>query len=260
MHSTNLVGVPTGLLASTAFNGHPLPLSISGAREMNPGLFRVLNAAPDQAEAAQVFRHYMEMLFDLVPAVDDARPRRFRSSYLKLLEGWGFDSNSAQGAVLKGWVESRFGLSPSFHKSVLGRFPSHAWMSYIEEKMGNRFHNNSINLQLDLLYEYCQWALARFWRPGQRHVTLYRGVNCWEEVEHNPPPRRAGSFITRLNNLVSFSFSRARADEFGDWILEAQVPLVKILFYNDLLARHPLKGEAECLVIGGEYEVSAAYV
>lgn len=260
MHSTNLVGVPTGLLASTAFNAHPLSLSISGAREMNPGLFRVLNAAPDQAEAAQVFRHYMEILFDLVPGVDDARPRRFRSSYLKLLEGWGFDSNSAQGAVLKGWVESRFGLLPSFHKSVLGRFPSHAWMSYIEEKMGNRFHINSINLQLDLLYEYCQWALARFWRPGQRHVTLYRGVNCWEEVEQNPPPRRAGSFITRLNNLVSFSFSRARADEFGDWILEAQVPLVKILFYNDLLARHPLKGEAECLVIGGEYEVSAAYV
>ena len=37
--------------------------------------------------------------------IDDA-------SYLKLLQGWGLDSNSAAGAVLKGWVESRFGIVP----------------------------------------------------------------------------------------------------------------------------------------------------
>ena len=235
MHSTNLVGIPTGLLASTAFNAHPLPLSISGAREMNPGLFRLLDTTPDLAEAAQVFRHYMEMLFELRPAADDGRPRRFRSSYLKLLEGWGFDSNSAQGAVLKGWVESRFGLLPNYHKSILGRYPSNAWMHYIEEKMGSRFHNNSINLQLDLLYEYCQWALTRFWRAGQRHVTLFRGVNCWEEVDKiAAAPYRPLHHAAQQPGVVQL---RARADEFGDWILEAQVPLVKIL-YNDLLSRH----------------------
>ena len=32
-HSTNLVGVPTGLLASVAFNEFPIPLHISGTRE-----------------------------------------------------------------------------------------------------------------------------------------------------------------------------------------------------------------------------------
>ena len=126
--------------------------------------------------------------------------------------------------------------------------------------MGSRFHNNCINVQLDLLFEFCQWAISRFWRPGQRHVTLYRGVNRWEELERRPPPSRSGHFVTELNNLVSFSFNRARADEFGDWILEVQVPACKVLFFNDLISRHPLQGEAECLVIGGEYEVMAAYV
>jgi NAD+--dinitrogen-reductase ADP-D-ribosyltransferase len=58
---------------------------------------------------------------------------------------------------------------------------------------------------------------------------------------------------------VSFSFSRERADEFGAWILKAEVPVVKLLFFNDLLPRHPLKGEGEALVIGGDYLVSASY-
>ena len=107
--------------------------------------------------------------------------RRFRSSYLRLLQDWGFDSNSPAGAVLKGWVESRFGLFPTFHKEVLGRFPSPGWIGYVEEKMSSRFHNNSINLQLDLLYEYSQWALARYFAPGKKHLTLYRGVNDFKE-------------------------------------------------------------------------------
>src|SRR5664280_131237 len=34
-HSTNLVGLPTELLASCAFNDHPVRLHISGVREMN---------------------------------------------------------------------------------------------------------------------------------------------------------------------------------------------------------------------------------
>ncbi|TXG86821.1 MAG: NAD(+)--dinitrogen-reductase ADP-D-ribosyltransferase [Thermomicrobiales bacterium] len=262
LHATNLVGIPTGLLASTASNAHPLPLAINGVREMNAGLFRVLAGAQSLPEAADIFEHYMLLLFDAErPAPSDkGGRRRFRSSYLKLLEGWGFDSNNEQGAVLKGWVESRFGIPPSFHKQGLGRYPSDGWMSYLEEKMGSRFHNNCINVQLDLLFEFCQWAITRFWRPGQRHVTLYRGVNRREEVEHQSPHVHSGRFVTELNNLVSFSFSRSRADEFGDWILEVQVPVCKLLFFNGLLTRHPLQGEAECLVIGGEYEVLGAYV
>ncbi|WP_133718241.1 NAD(+)--dinitrogen-reductase ADP-D-ribosyltransferase [Methylocaldum gracile] len=261
-HSTNLVGIPTGLLASTAFNEHPLPLHISGVREANYGLFDRLREAEDAQTAAEIFQEYMYVLFGLngePPAGQDGTgPRRFRSSYLKLLSGWGFDSNNPQGAVLKGWVESRFGLFPTFHKEPLTRFTSPAWIAYIEEKMSSRFHNNSINLQLDLMYEFCQWAIARFGLWGRRHVTLYRGENHFDE-QRQIGPREGRWLNVRLNNLVSFTANRETACEFGDFILEVQVPVVKIFFFNNLLPRHPLKGEWEYLVIGGEYRVKASY-
>ena len=37
------------------------------------------------------------------------------------------------------------------------------------------------------------------------------------------------------------------------------MPLPKILFFNDLLRHHPLRGEAEYLVIGGDYRVKMSY-
>ena len=40
-HSTNLLGIPTGLLASTAFNDYPLPLHISGVLETNPARMHI---------------------------------------------------------------------------------------------------------------------------------------------------------------------------------------------------------------------------
>jgi NAD+--dinitrogen-reductase ADP-D-ribosyltransferase len=76
--------------------------------------------------------------------------------------------------VLKGWAESRFGLVPTFHKAPLGRFPSPAWIAYIEEKGSSRFHNNCIHQQLDLLFEYCQWAIQRFGLPARDYMTLAR--------------------------------------------------------------------------------------
>jgi len=261
-HSTNLVGIPTGLLASAAFNDYPLPLSINGVREMNRSFFESVAGAADAAAAEEGFERYMTLLFGLDGngAVGDegAGKRRFRASYRRLLQGWGFDSNGPEGAVLKGWVESRFGLLPTFHKSPLGRFPSPAWIAYVEEKMSSRFHNNSISLQLDILYEFCQWMLGRWFAPGRRHLTLYRGINDFEEhqIIERIDKRTA---VIRQNNLVSFTASRVVADEFGDTILEARVPLVKILFFNDLLAKHQLKGEGEYLVIGGDYRVSVSY-
>lgn len=261
-HSTNLVGIPTGLLASAAFNDYPLPLSINGVAEMNRTLFQALAGAASAATAGEIFGHYVNLLFGLdgtaLAGDEGGGKRRFRSSYRRLLEGWGLDSNGPEGAVLKGWVESRFGLLPTFHKQPLGRFPSPSWIAYVEEKMSSRFHNNSINLQLDLLYEFCQWMLGRWFAPGRRHLTLYRGINGFEEhqIIERLDKRTA---VIRQNNLVSFTANRFVADEFGDTILEARVPVVKILFFNDLLPRHPLKGEGEYLVIGGDYRVSVSY-
>lgn len=259
-YSTNLIGIPTALLASTEFNQQPHSITIHGTREAHPSLFRLLNEhGHSQEEAAEVFVHYMDMVFGLEkPDPNAPRPkdRRFHASYLKLLQGWGFDSNSAQGAVLKGWVESRFGLVPTFHKEPLQRFPSPSWMVYLEEKMGSRFHNNCINMQLDALYEYCQWSLLRFGKAGL--VRLWRGTNsCEEQIVEGKLRDRV--CVMRMNNLLSFSQSAERASEFGDWVLETEIPTCKLLFFPGLLNDRVLNGEGEALVIGGLFQVKASY-
>jgi len=258
-HSTNYVGIASGLIASVAFNDYPLPLHISGTRETNRSFFRQLDSADCADRSEAIFTDYMNVAFGLDRSTPTDAPRRFRSSYLRLLKGWGYDANSREGAVLKGWVESRFGLLPTFHHAPLDRYSSPEWNRYIEEKMSSRFHNNSINLQLDLLYEFCQWQLAHWQFRHQSHITLYRGINDFRE--HRKVWEESGQHaIVRLNNLVSFTTNRDIADEFGDLILEAQVPVVKILFFNKLLQQHPLKAEAEYLVIGGEYRVKVSYL
>ncbi len=260
-YATNLVGISARDLASPAFNAQPVSLRLAATRETHPGLFVLLAQTSDLAEAASVFAHYMAVAFELrapAQASSPAESRAYRSSYLKLLQGWGFDSNSPQGAVLKGWVESRFGIPPTFHTAPLTTFPSAAWLRYLEEKLGSRFHNNCISMQLDVLYEYCQWSIERFGLLGPRHVTLYRGANRAEESFLEGSLReRAG--LVRLNSLVSFSASRERAEEFGDLVLEVEVPCVKVLFYPGLLASRVLNGERETLVIGGDYRVKVSY-
>jgi NAD+--dinitrogen-reductase ADP-D-ribosyltransferase len=263
---TNLVGVPSRFIGEAQFNTLDQPLHIAGVREMNGDLFRMLDAAADEAEAGEVFAAYMATMFSLEPRppVAGDRPpasepvrRRYRTSYLRLLRGWAYDSNSPEGAVLKGWVESRFGLFPTYHREPLRKFNSQAWARYVADKMGSRFHNNAILSQLDLLYEFAQWTLRRGTREP-RPMRLYRGVNDFDEhpVIERIDKRRV---ILRLNNLVSFTAERAIASCFGDCILEAEVPLAKVLFFKTLLPRHALKGEDEILAIGGDYAVRATY-
>lgn len=262
-YSTNLVGIPAGLLASIEFNDHPQRLRIAGAQETHRGLFRLLEEASDLTDASEKFRRYMDMVFELKPSsyeIQHAEKRRFRPSYLKLMEGWGFDSNSPQGAVLKGWVESRFGLTPTFHRAPLNLYPSPQWMRYLEEKFSSRFHSNSIQTQLDLLYEFCQFAVHRFGIPAKDWITLWRGVNSHDEPTMSQTRIKKGDCILRLNNLVSFSTSRERAEEFGDWILEVRVPVVKLLFFPGLVSKSLLSGEGEVIALGGNYRVRASYV
>lgn len=260
-YATNLVGLSARDLASTAFNADPVPLHIAATRETHRGLFVLLEQTTELAEAAAVFAHYMSVAFELrkTASDSDAEAKAYRSSYVKLLQGWGFDSNNPQGAVLKGWVESRFGITPTFHAAPLEEFPSAAWLRYLEEKLGSRFHNNCILMQLDALYEYCQWSIQRFRAMGPRHVTLYRGAHrCEESFLEGSLRERSG--VVRLNNLVSFSASRERAEEFGDLVFEAEVPCVKVLFYPGMLESRVLNGEGEALVVGGDYRVKVSYV
>lgn len=270
-YSTNLVGVPTPVLASAAFNAHPQPLHIAGTREAHPGLFALLDRSAQLSEAREMFVHYLSIAFGLrrpaaqeLPSLGVAEQRRWRASWRQLLQGWGLDANGAAGAVLKGWVESRFGMVPLHHKAPLGRFPSPAWVSYLEEKATSRFHNNGIHQQLDLLFEFCQWAQQRFalpapeaGRPG--HVLLWRGSTRCEEqlVQGRLAQRRV---TVRLNSLASFSLSREDASCFGDWVFQVHMPRCKLLAFPGLLPAQVLQGEQEVLALGGDYEVEASYV
>ncbi len=259
-HSTNLVGVASGALASAAFNDATTVLHVAGAREQSPHLFKMLERAACAEDATVIFEHYMAVMFGLEPLppiLDERGRRRYRASYLRLLRGWAYDSNGAEGAVLKGWVESRFGLVPTYHKEKISRFASPAWIRYVEEKMSSRFHNNAIYSQLDLLYEFAQWTLQRT-HASRHHLRLFRGVLDFTEhqiVEHIDRRR----LVLRLNNLVSFTADRDVASWFGDYILETAVPLCKVLFFDGLLHKHAPKSEGEVLAIGGDYLVTATY-
>jgi NAD+---dinitrogen-reductase ADP-D-ribosyltransferase len=275
-HGTNLVGVPAEELAGTAFNAHPRPLAIAGTFAAHRLLFELLDESVDLQQAHAMFDQYLNLAFALTkpaaPAgqgVPAPAQRRWHRSWRKLLQGWGMDANGAAGAVLKGWVESRFGLAPTFHKAPLSRFPSPTWVAYLNEKAGSRYHNHRIYQQLDLLYAYCQWALRRrhsgadsgggpLANSGVQHLRLWRGTNQCEEqlVVGRLQNRRC---TVRLNNVVSFSQSQEDASCFGDWVLEVQVPLCKVIVFPELLPGQVLTGEQEVLALGGDYEVTARY-
>lgn len=269
-YASNLVGVPAQVLASTDFNRHPVPLAIAGTRQTHPGLFALLEGSQNPNEAHDMFVHYLNIAFGLrrptaheLSGMGKSEQRRWKSSWRKLLQGWGMDSNGVAGAVLKGWVESRFGLVPSFHKAPLARFPSPAWIAYLQEKASSRLHNNNIYQQLDVLFEFCQWTLRRMQLqkgelPTNQHLRLWRGSNrCEEQLVDG---RLQDTHCTvRLNNVVSFSLSREDASCFGDWVFEVQVPMCKVLVFPDLMPGQVLQGEQEVLALGGDYEVVARY-
>ena len=256
-HSSNLTGVPGGLLASASFSDFPIPLSIRGVREAHADLFDELSHCRNFDKARTAYSRYMEALFALEAKKN--RRSRYHASYLRLLKDWRVDSNGPAGAVMKGWVESRFGLFPTFHKTPIRRFNSPEWIAYVEEKMCSRFNNNNIYMQLDLLYEFSQWVLPRHVSVGRKHLTLYRGTN---DLSDQQLIQRldARTAVVRLNNLLSFTSNRHIADEFGDIIIKAEVPIAKLLCFDELISPSLLRGESEYIAIGGDYRVTLSYL
>jgi NAD+--dinitrogen-reductase ADP-D-ribosyltransferase len=176
-----------------------------------------------------------------------------RNSYLRFLRGWGVDSNSIEGAVLKAWVESRIGIPPTFHRGKLLGDNEHDQMVYATDRMKGSARTNAIDSQLDVLFTFCQYELQRR-QPDDRWFLLYRGT-C-DAGEYNTLQvidRRER--VVRLNNLCSFTPDAERAFEFGYTVWEVRVPAVKVFFWSRLLPDSILKGEDEYLVIGGEYRV-----
>jgi NAD+--dinitrogen-reductase ADP-D-ribosyltransferase len=164
------------------------------------------------------------------------------------------DASSAEGAVLKGWVESRFGLPPVFHAGRIEGIDSREYLLYLAERMRESARTNAVEAQFDLLYEFVQDELRRR-HPGVPAFTLYRGVKNLGDYR---VIGEAGEnrVVLRLNNLNSFSSRLEHAWEFGSCVLVAEVPGSKIFFRADLLPDVLPRGEEESLVIGGDYEVT----
>ncbi|MDD2364836.1 MAG: NAD(+)--dinitrogen-reductase ADP-D-ribosyltransferase [Desulfuromonadaceae bacterium] len=253
--SFNNCNLPLWVIASRYFNDNPHPLEIQGVKEGNRFLFEKLNKLDSHEERALTFNDYMSVKFQLHLWQDHTGSARksIKNSYLRYLRGWMMDSNSIEGAVLKRWVESRMGVTPSFHRSRIRNIHSEEYFEYSVDVMKGSARTNAIQSQFDILYEYCQFELVRKY-PRLTIIPLYRGT--YDASEHDvieQIDRRTQ--IVRLNNLVSFTSDEERAWEFGSTVWEVFVPLCKVFFYNDLLPGSIMKGEGEYLVIGGEYRV-----
>ncbi|MGB5834368.1 MAG: NAD(+)--dinitrogen-reductase ADP-D-ribosyltransferase [Thiohalocapsa sp.] len=255
----NRCNLPALIHGGLTYQVHPLPLEIDGIRAFHRKLFALLAPIQAHRERAERFVDYMAVHFcldDLEEAgLSPGRVRKSRrkANYLRMVRGWSFDSDGREGAVLKHWAETRFGLLARHHRGPLDGRDSDAYQNYLVEGSQGLYATNALEAQLDLLFTYCQYELTRQ-HPDETHLTLYRGIN---RIDEHEVLERGGENCYRvlLNNLNSFTSARERADEFGDYILKAEIPLPKILFFNSLLPGM-LKGEDEFVVIGGIYEVA----
>ncbi len=256
----NRCSLPAVLLGSLSYQKKPVALALDGVLELHKPLFMRLDTESDAHERARQFLDYMAAAFSLEHPEEAGYTKsttqdRTKANYLRLVRGWAFHSDGQEGAVLKGWVESRFGLLPRYHGGPVRDLSGDLYRAYLEQRVRGLYGTNALESQLDLLYTYCQYELGRQ-HLGQTHITLYRGVNRVSDHETLYEPNK-GHRVVLLNNLSSFTTERDRAGEFGDTILEAEVPLSKVFFFHHLLPGK-LRGEDEYMVIGGVYEVGYA--
>ena len=234
-----------------------MPIEIQGVRRAHRSLFARLERLDDPKARARAFREYMALAFQAGKRRKESSPAGRRSppnGYLRFLRGWMQDASSPEGAVLKGWVESRFGLPPVFHAGHIEDVHSPAYLLYLAERMRESARAIALESQFDLLYEFVQDELRRR-HPEAPAFTLYRGVKNLGDyrVIGETGENRV---VLRLNNLNSFSSRLEHAWEFGSRVLVAEVPGSKIFFRADLLPGILPRREEESLVIGGDYEVT----
>jgi NAD+--dinitrogen-reductase ADP-D-ribosyltransferase len=251
----NLCNLPPWAIASEGFNDHPVRLRLSGVREENAYFFRLIDGVDDRHERARILDEFLNVKFRLHEwdQHSGSTRRGLRNSYVRFFRGWGVDSNSIEGAVLKDWVRSRFGLLPTYHRGKLLGASDEDDYRFAVDRMKGIACTNSVYSQFDLLYEFCQDEL--FVRhPDAQHLTLYRGT--YDAGEYDVIRRTASRCsCVRLNNLSSFTSDPELAWEFGSRVWKVRVPLAKIVFFSDLLPNSILRGEHEYLVIGGEFLV-----
>ena len=254
--SFNRCNLPPWAIASRHFDEDPRPIELQGVREENRFLFDLLDRTDDPAERGRRFDDWMNVRFQLHLWKEQGTPsarQSLRNGYTRFLRGWGVDSSSVEGAVLKGWVESRLGIPPTFHGAPLGASDSPARQRYLADRTRGQARTSAIEAQLDLLYTYTQYELRRR-APEDRWITLWRGQNRLEDHEVVEALGKR-EWVLRLNNLCSFTDDSERAWEFGDAVLEARLAVPRVFFAGHLLPRAVLRGEREYLVVGGEIRV-----
>jgi NAD+--dinitrogen-reductase ADP-D-ribosyltransferase len=256
--SLNRCNLSPWIIGSEEFQANPLPIEIDGARATDAPLFRRLEEIPDAAERSRLFHDHVSVKFGLNERTETTGKSKSASSYVNLLRAWGADSNRQAGAVLKAWVESRFGILATYHNGRLADNAA-AREAFLLDRMRGSAKSIGVLMQLDLLYTFCQDELRRRF-PGMRSQTLYRGTHDPEEYairgqsnQVGHPTRRV--MLVQLNNLSSFTSDPEVAWEFGSSAWEVEVPLAKIVFFSGLLPKSLLSGESEHLVLGGYYHV-----
>ncbi|SBW06920.1 NAD(+)--dinitrogen-reductase ADP-D-ribosyltransferase [uncultured Alphaproteobacteria bacterium] len=249
----NRCNLPPEILGGLSFQENPSPLRLDGVFPFHAALFAMLDALPDAAARAERFRDYMTVHFCLeTPEDAGGTPNRHRTraDYARILRGWFFDADGREAAVIKGWVESRFGLAARFHKGRLHAGDAAADARFAAERARGVYGTHALDAQLDLLYAFVQSELAR--RP-ETHLTLYRGVNGLAEFDVLERTSKREATVV-LNAMNSFTRDPDRASEFGDSVLEARLPREKVFCAQDLLPGQ-LTGENEVMVIGGACRV-----
>ncbi len=252
--SFNLCNLPPWVIASRHFVDNPQPIEIQGVREGNRFLFRTLDAIEDPEERARRFDDYLSVKFQLhhwaQQATDGAR-RSIKNSYLRFLRGWGVDSSSLEGAVLKGWVESRLGIPPELpprahpRRRARGLRPLRVSTAIRGQRADERHLRPSSTCSTPSTSTSSRGGCPG---SGGSRSTAARTTSPTTRCSRSSAGREAW---VRLNNLCSFTDDRERAWEFGSTVWEARIPLPRIFFASELLPRSILKGEREYLVVGG---------
>jgi NAD+--dinitrogen-reductase ADP-D-ribosyltransferase len=219
-----------------------------GVYEYHRDFFEAIEKADTLLMANEIFDNYISELFELNYKI---KGKKVGNIY-KILMGCMFNSSGFEGAVLKGWVESRFGIIPNFHKTRIDHIESEGYYNYLSEKMSQRVNKNAIYLQLDLLYHYTQVVIKKFFPFYRPKLNLYRGIYNLEENEIIKWLNKK-SAIMGHNNISSFTAVKNIAEQFGNRILRIEVPYTKIVFFSNVTPLHHFSGEQEFIVIGGEY-------
>lgn len=253
--SINHCNLSARILGGLTYNEHPVPLELDGVNELHNNLFWFLKPVVDLNERRNLFDSYMNAHFQL-EYNQRTKPRksavfnRDKINYKRIILGWHMNPDSIEGAVLKRWAESRFGLLPRYHKTKIRHYTDPAYETFLYESSVGIYNTNAVESQLDVLYVYSQYELQQ---NQNTHIRLYRGINQLDQ--HEILFKNRNDIVVLLNNIFSFSYEKTLAEQFGDYVLAIDVPIYKIFSFNKILPKQ-INSEEEYIVIGGLYRAT----